>query len=80
MLVAKLAEPPQEAWRRGADSAFALNRFDQYGACLRTDRGLRRLDITEGHRVETLDQGAPSGPDFAARPRPPTAMPAARPR
>ena len=28
MLAAKLAQPPQEAWRRGADSAFALNRFD----------------------------------------------------
>src|SRR5205807_5801307 len=45
MLVAKLAQPPQEAWRRGTDPALALNRFGQDGAGLRTDRGLRRLDI-----------------------------------
>src|ERR1700738_1434375 len=57
MLVAKLTQPTQEARRRGADPAFALNRFDQDCAGLRTNRGLRRFDIAEGHRVEALNPG-----------------------
>jgi len=57
MLVAKLAQFPQEAWRRGTDPAFALNRFGQDGTGLRTDRGLRRLEIAERNRVEALDPG-----------------------
>src|ERR1700730_4133155 len=57
MLVAKLAQSPEEAWRRGTDPALALNRFGQDGAGLRTDCGLRRLDIAEGNRVEALDSG-----------------------
>src|SRR5580700_2690976 len=57
MLVAKLTQSTQEARRRGADPAFALNRFDQDCAGLRTDRGLHRLDIAERHRVEALDPG-----------------------
>src|ERR1700730_14474711 len=57
MLVAKLTQPTQEARQRGADPAFALNRFDQDCAGLRTDRGLHRLDIAERHRVEALDPG-----------------------
>src|SRR5208337_4004726 len=57
MRVAKITQRPQKVRRRGADAALALNRLNQNGAGLRTDRGFHRLDVAKGNRVETWDLG-----------------------
>ena len=57
MLIAQVAQGPQEAGRGNPHAAFRLDRLDQDRAGLRPDRALHRFDVAERHLVEAVDHG-----------------------
>ena len=54
VVVAELAQRPEEGMRRGAHAAFALHRLDQDAGGVRADRLLDGLEIAERHLVEAI--------------------------
>ena len=58
VLVAELAQRPQELRRHHAHAALAHDRLDQDRGGLRTDRALDRLEVAERHLVEAVDHRA----------------------
>ena len=60
VLVAQLAQLLEEARRRGADAALALDRLDQNGGGLLADRILDLVDLAQRHRIEAGQAGPES--------------------
>src|SRR5215218_3530751 len=54
VLVAQLAQRPEEGRRRGANTALALHRLDEDARSLRTDGALHRFDVAEWNLVEPV--------------------------
>ncbi len=58
VLVAELAQRPEEGRRRRADAALALDRLDQDAGGVRADRLLHRFDVAMRHLVEAVHRRA----------------------